>query len=86
MTRDDEASGPLEKEALLPVWDKPEPYFQILDKLSSIVPSHKNPSEPRICTSKVRVRAIEGGMRTSSNGTPLSEVQSFDLRPVRPTV
>lgn len=43
MTRDDETGGPLGKAVLLPVWDKPEPYFKVLDKLSSIVPSHKSP-------------------------------------------
>lgn len=27
----------------MPVWDKPEPYFEVLDKLKRVVPPRKNP-------------------------------------------
>lgn len=40
---DDESSGPAGKEVLMPVWDKPDPYFEVLDKLKRIVPPRKNP-------------------------------------------
>ncbi|MDB0509886.1 hypothetical protein LBW60_14730 [Ralstonia solanacearum] len=40
---DDGADDPREKGVLVPVWNKPEPYFQILDKLRPIVPPSKNP-------------------------------------------
>ncbi|MGD7074855.1 DUF6708 domain-containing protein [Ralstonia pseudosolanacearum] len=40
---DDEADGPAGKEVLMPVWDKPEPYFEVLDKLKRVVPPRKNP-------------------------------------------
>lgn len=39
----DEADGPSGKSVLAPVWDKPDPYFQVLDKLKPIVPPSKNP-------------------------------------------
>jgi len=39
----DEAEGPAGKSVLVPVWDKPDPYFQILDKLKPILPPSKNP-------------------------------------------
>ncbi|MEZ0188868.1 DUF6708 domain-containing protein [Ralstonia solanacearum] len=40
---DDESSGPAGKDVLIPVWDRPEPYFEVLDKLKRIVPPRKNP-------------------------------------------
>ena len=36
-------SDSVDKAVLLPVWDKPDPYFNVLDKLGTIVPPHKNP-------------------------------------------
>ncbi|MDB0514580.1 hypothetical protein LBW60_14735 [Ralstonia solanacearum] len=55
---DDEADGSPGKEVLLPVWNKPEPYFEFMDKLKPILSPGKNPwrvasDDKRISTHKL---------------------------------
>jgi len=40
---DDESNGPAGKDVLIPVWDRPDPYFEVRDKLKRIVPPRNNP-------------------------------------------